>query len=199
MAKIVKDFLGYDVGDVITLSDIQTQVEYNALSADFIIQGIRIYRHPEGAFKYTAYIANYKHGTEEERQIMLLIRQVGTDFDMRVFYLNTDGISEQYPLFSDTGEDLVDRFEVDINFPDGDLPVTWDKQGDSNFGIETTVTGNNEINCKTIAEYFTNDETKGNPHCFIEWTGDMIGGYIEIWYGCDIRVDDVEIFHNHKI
>lgn len=199
MAKSIQEFLGYGIGDVITLSDIQTQVAYNDLNADFLIQAIRIYRYPESAFKYTAYIADYKHGTEDEKQIMLLIRQVGAEYDMRVFYLNTDGASEQFPLFSEAGDDLVDRFEVDINFPDGDLPVTWDRQGDSNFCVETTVSGSDEVDCKTIAEYFTNDETKGNPHCFIEWTGEATGGYIEIWYGCDVRVEDVEIFHNHKI
>ena len=199
MAKTAQDFLDYDIGDVITLSDIQTQMEYSELSADFLIQAIRIYRHPEGAFKYTAYIAYYKPNTENEKQIMLLIRQVGIEYDMRVFYLNVDGASEQFPLFTEAGDDLLDRFEVDINFQDGDLPVTWDRQGDSNFGIEATVTGADEVDCKTIAEYFTNDETKGNPHCFIEWTGDAMGGYIEIWYGCDVRVEDVELFHNHKV
>jgi hypothetical protein len=199
MSKPISDFLSYSVGDVITLSDIQTQIEYNALSSDFIIKGVRTYCHPEGAFKYTGYLASYKHGTENEKQILLMIRKVGSEYDMKVFCLNTDGASEDFtPLFSVDEDDLVDRFEVDIHFNDGDLPVTWDKQGGSCFGVESSTLDSDEVDCKTIAEYFTNDETKGNPHCFIEWTGDKTGGYVEMWYGCEVGANDVEIFHNHK-
>jgi hypothetical protein len=200
MSKTVNDFIGYQEGDVITLSDIQTQQEYNESEVDFIITSTRIYQEPEKAFTYTGYIASYKEGTSDEKQIMLLIRQIGDNFDLRVFFLDSDGPSEDFEaLFNDSEEeDLLERIEATLYFDDGDLSVTWDRQGQTNFGIEAIYSDSEETMLKSIAEYFTNDETHGNPHCFIEWTGDREGGYVEIWYGCDIREDDVEIFQRKE-
>lgn len=193
----INDFLGYGVGDIITLSDIQTQKEFNKLEVDFRIIETREYRHPENMFVYTGYIAVYQATPEdEEQQIMLLIRQVGDDFDLHVYYMDNDGPSESFEdLFVEDDDDLVDRFEVDLHFDEESLPVTWDRQGSSNFGIECNSSESEETNVKTISEYFTNDDTRGNPYCFIEWSGDKEGGYIEIWYGCEIRESDIEIFH----
>lgn len=101
---------------------------------------------------------------------------------------------------SNTTEDLVERFEVTLHFDedDSDSDVTWDKKdAGSTFGVETTST-ETERDTKTLAEYFTNDETHDNPYCFIEWTGDSKKGWIEIWYGCEIKPEDLEMFRTKK-
>ncbi len=104
-----------------------------------------------------------------------------------------------YVQFVPTTEDLVERFEVAMDFDDADsVDVTWDKKdAGSTFGVETTST-EAKRDAKTLAEYFTNDETHGNPYCFIEWTGDSENGWIEIWYGCEIKPEDLEFFRTKK-
>jgi hypothetical protein len=200
MGRNVDDFIGYEIDDIITLSDLQTQSEYGKTNVDFRITEIREYHQPEDVFNYTAYIAEYKPDKEKDpRQIMFMILQVGSEFELRVYTLSMEGTAEELdPVLDPDKDDLIERFEVDLHF-DGepDLPVTWDRQGKSAFGIEVTSTESedDEPDCKTIAEYFTNDEAKGNPHCFIEWTGDKDDGYIEVWYGCEIKPADVELFH----
>lgn len=201
MSKAVDDFIGFGVGDIITLSDIQTQEEYNKTSVDFRIKEVRVYQKPMDAFTYTGYLAEYKPDKDEEHQIMLFVMQVGEDFELRVYFLDNDGPSEDFgPILSEDVEDLIDRFDVTLHIDDKDYPVTWDRQGSSAFGVEVTSTESDEEepDCKTLAEYFTNDETKGNPHCFIEWTGEKEGGYIEIWYGCEVRDEDVEIYSTNS-
>jgi hypothetical protein len=189
-----ENFLGFRVKDIITLSDIQTQTEYSKLNVDFVITEVRIYKEPSEFFTYTGYLATYKPKPDQEHNIMLLVREIGDDFDLRVFYLDTDGPSDDFsPLFSPDADDLIDRFEASIHFGEEQIDVTWDRQGDTSFGIESTSTKTQGTDQKTLAEYFTNDETRGNPHCFIEWTGNKIGGYLEIWYGCEIRIEDVEL------
>jgi hypothetical protein len=197
--KKIKNLLNYNVNDIITLSDLQTQKEFGKLDVDFSIKEVRKYVHPEGIFDYTGYIANYQVDEKtEEQKILLLIRRIENDYDIRVYYLDNDGPSENFiPVFSEEYDDLVDRFEVDLHFDDEDFSVTWDRQGKTVFGVECLV-NNVEQSCKTIAEYSTNDETKGNPYCFIEWSGDKTDGYIEIWYGCEVRGNDVEMFHTTK-
>jgi hypothetical protein len=193
----ISDVLNYGVGDILTLSDLQTQIEFKKLDVDFTIIEVRKYKHPEGVFCLTCYIASYQASPEvDAQQIMLVVRQVGGDFDLRVFYLDGDGPSDNFGgVFIENDEDLTDRFEVELHFGEDHLAVTWDKQGQSNFGIECTSTDSEVANCKTLADYFTNDDTRGNPLCLIEWTGDKIGGYVEIWYGCEIRKNDLEMFH----
>jgi hypothetical protein len=193
----ISNVLNFGVGDIITLSDIQTQTEFKKLDVDFTIVETREYKHPEGIFCYTGYIAVYQASPDaEQQQIMLVVRQVGDQYDLRVYYMDSDGLSENFgAIINDDGEDLVDRFEVDLHFNEETLPVTWDRQGATNFGVECRSSETKHVNCKTIANYFTNDDTRGNPHCFIEWTGNSIGGYIEIWYGCEIRKNDLEMYH----
>jgi hypothetical protein len=193
----ISDFLNYGIGDIATLSDLQTQKEFKKMEVDFLIIETREYRHP--IFTYTGYVMSYKATPEdEEQQILLLIRQVGDDFDLRVYYMDSDGPSDDFEdLFVVDDDDLVDRFDATLHFDEdnADLEVTWDRQGHSNFGIECDSSESEETTIKTLAEYFTNDDTRGNPHCLIEWTGDKLGGYIEIWYGCEIRENDLEMFH----
>lgn len=197
----IEELLGYGIGDIITLSDIQTQKEFKLMAVDFKIVETREYRHPEAMYTYTGYIASYQATPEdEEQQIMLLVRLIGDDFDLRVYYMDNDGQSESFEtLFVDDDDDLEERFNSALNFDDLDdpLPVTWDRQGPTNFGIECDTSESSETNIKTIGEYYTNDDTRGNPHCLIEWSGDKVGGYIEIWYGCEITVNDIEMYHTN--
>jgi len=193
----ISDILNYGVKDIITLSDIQTQLEFNNLEVDFTIVSTRKYKHPDDIFSLTCYIASYQASRGvEAQQIMLVVRQIEKDFDLRVYYLDSDGPSDNFEaIFEKDGNDLIDRFDVDLHFDSDTLPVTWDKQGQSTFGVECSASESSDVLCKTIATYFTNDDTRGNPHCFIEWTGDKFGGYIEIWYGCEIQNTDIEMFH----
>lgn len=193
----ISNVLNFGVGDIITLSDIQTQTEFKKLEVDFTIVETREYKHSEGVFCYTGYIAVYQASPDADpQQIMLVVRQVGDQYDLRVYYMDSDGPSENFgAIISGDGEDLIDRFDVDLHFGEETLPVTWDRQGVTNFGVVCRSSETKHVNCKTIASYFTNDDTRGNPHCFIEWTGDNTGGYIEIWYGCEIRKNDLEMFH----
>jgi len=248
MSKTVNDFLNFGVGDMITLSDIQTQHEYDDLSADFRIHEVRTYKEPNDTFKYTCYICKYAV-KDTDKLVMVRVRQVGSDYDLFVYYLDQEGDvvdfaehlifkvnsteEETEELEEDqdevlvvddvlvddfveggeetdeedecdeddsVDEDLIGRFEIILNFDDPDVDgntesdVTWDKNDDgSTFGVQMYSTESGE-DIKTLAEYFTNDETCGNPHCFIEWTGDSKKGWIEMWYGCEIRPEDLEIF-----
>lgn len=198
----LQEILNHSVGDIITLSDIQTQIEYKKTNVDFVITEKREYNHPENLFKYTAFIASYdpdKTDDIEAKDIMVLVREIGNDYNLRLFYLDNCGLVENFePLFCESEDDLIDRFEVDLHFGDENLPVTWDKQDKTNFGIETYSTEFESSQCKTIAEYFTNDDTKGNPHCFIEWSGDKEDGFVEMWYGCDIEIFDVDFYKTKR-
>lgn len=238
MTKPITDFKGFGKGDIATLSDIQTQKEFNELSSDFRVIEVRVYREPNNFFTYTGYICEYQGKGEEDepQQIMILLREMGDDYDLLVYYKDQEGDITEYPfliteeeveeesdkeeektveeeLFDDnddnedeeeeddsTTEDLVERFEVTLNFDDAEpSDVTWDKkEAGSTFGVESHSTESGS-DTKTLAEYFTNDETHGNPHCFIEWTGDKKKGWIELWYGCEIRPEDLEMFRTKKI
>ena len=40
MAKTANDFIGYKVGDIVTLSDLQTQKDFGKLTVDFLIKEV---------------------------------------------------------------------------------------------------------------------------------------------------------------
>lgn len=186
--------LKYQKGDIITLSDIMTQQEFNDLSADFKIKEVRTYKEPTSSFTLTCYIADYQpKAAQEAKTIMLMVKKVGDDFELRVFYKDQEGATADYidSIIIDE-KDLVERFEVVLHINEEDINVTWDKQRETWFGVNSfsTETGADQ---KTLAEYFTNDNA--NNHCFMEWTGDAAKGWLEIWYGCEIRQEDVEIFN----
>lgn len=201
--KTANDFTGFGVGDIITLSDLQTQNEFDELSVDFVVKETRVYTEPNGLFTYHAYLVD-SPCEDEEQTLMLLVRESGDAFDILVFYRDQDGDACGYEgLFEDDGQDLLERFEVDLHLPeDKESHVVWDKkQAGSTFGTETDVVdgdGNPSHDIKTLAEYFTDDDTGGNPHCFIEWTGEADAGWIEVWYGAEIRPEDIEIFPSNQ-
>jgi len=248
MPKTVDNFIGYKIGDIITLSDLQTQKEFNEMSVDFRIKEVRTYREPSGLFKYTGYIAGYKpKDSEEENIIMLMVRQIDDDYDLLVYYMDNEGPAGDFgPLFLVTeseedenteeddeesvdveinigddsyansdyedeeaqedeedeedgpDEDLVKSFEVDMDTEKGTSHVTWVKKTMGTvFGVDVNSTDTGK-DVKTIAEYATDDDTDGNPHCFIEWTGDTEEGYLEMWYGCDVEPELTEMYHTKR-
>jgi len=193
----VNDFKGFNKGDIITLKDIQTQKDFGELSVDFPIIETRSYREPNNFFLYTGYVFEYLlPDSEDPIKMMLLIREVGDESDVMVYYLDGEGNATEYEsLFIESGEDLENRFEVTMHLEKGDSDVTWDKKNDeSTFGVitESSETGKDH---KTLAEYYTEDDTDNNPHALVEWSGDTKKGWIEIWYGCEARKEDIELYH----
>ena len=182
----------YDVGDIVTLSDIQTQKQYKETSVDFKIIEKRVYQEPNDLFTFISYLVE----DPDELKLMLMIRQVEDEEDLRLYYLDQEEIAAEYveAIITENGEDLEETFEANIILDDdSEKEVTWYKQRII-FGIETEIRSSDHTNdIKTIADYYTKDHEE-NPHCFVEWTGDE-EGWIEVWYGCDIRIDDVEFFN----
>ena len=101
MSIKLEDFQNVTVGDMITLSDFQTQKEYNALSADFRIREVRDYKEPSGLFEHKAIICDYENkdgGEGEEQSIMVLLRNFVSigEWDLMVYYLDQDGDISEY-------------------------------------------------------------------------------------------------------
>jgi len=135
--KKIKNLLNYNVNDIITLSDLQTQKEFGKLDVDFSIKEVRKYVHPEGIFDYTGYIANYQVDEKtEEQKILLLIRRIENDYDIRVYYLDNDGPSENFiPVFSEEYDATVTTdsgsYSVPVEVEDGEVTqVHWPNGGD---------------------------------------------------------------------
>ena len=85
-----------------------------------------------------------------------------------------------------------------MTFKDRTADVIWDKkEAGTFFGVQTHSSDSGSDH-KTTAEYITDDDNDGNPYAFLEWTGDHKKGYVEIWYGCEIRPEDVELFHTKE-
>jgi len=187
----IKDLLNHKKGDILSLSSLMVMEDHSKEEVDIIITEVRTYHEPNDAFNYTAYIGE----TEEEdpTKYMLLVRQIDDEYDLMLYYLDTDGdISESREiLITEDGEDFVDRFELGItDAQDKQHDVTWDKQH-SFFGVEHD--NGNDSGIKTLGLFFTNDECGGTPHAFIEWTGNTEAGYIELWIGCEIKTHEVSI------
>jgi hypothetical protein len=85
MPKTLNDFLGYRVGDMIALSDMQTQTEYNKMSVDHPIRAIRKYTEPNGVFQYIGYVVE----TPSKQQLLILIKAMGKDFEIHIYYMDT--------------------------------------------------------------------------------------------------------------
>lgn len=194
--KSIENFLGFGEGDICTLSDLQTQKEFGEMSVDFAVKEVRTYKEPGGFFTYTGYICEYEPKDGEPQTIMLLVRQMGADFDLLAYYLDKEGDAGESPVFTEDGEDLLDTLDVTMyNDKDEEINVTWHKKkAGTTFGVEAE-SSSTDNDTKTLVEYYTEDDTGGNNHAFLEWTGDAEDGYIELWYGCEIRVDDAELYH----
>lgn len=191
----LKDFLGFEKGDIVSLSTTQVITDFNELSVDFEIKDVRNYLEPNGALDYTGYLL-HSH-LDAELMYMLLVRKVGNDFDMLLYYLDTEGdISEAgQVVLTEDGENFLDRFEMTLTDSDGNpQEVTWDQKGSGTFfGVEYT--DSDGEGDKTISEYFTNDECGNNPHAFLEWSGDSEQGWVELWMGHEVKPSEVKLYN----
>ncbi len=210
MAKSIDDFLDYTTGDIITLSDSQTQIEFDELSVEFVITEVRTWKGPDDLFTYTGYIAEYTPAGKDTEQVMLLVREVDREYDLRVYYLDQDcGADElahalvvdqsideslydeeERTMLPEISETLAEQFNATIFVGDEELPVRWDRQAVF-FGVMASSTGMPKEDMRVLGLYFTEDETGGNKNCMIEWSGDSETGWFEVWYGCDVVEQDV--------
>jgi hypothetical protein len=194
-------FLGHNVGDVVTLTDLQTQAEFNQSSVDFKIVETREYKND--AFHITCYLISGPN----EVQYMVMVKKVGEAYDVFVYYLDTDGGLHEdldgktpcpfYALLSPDLKDLTARIEVTVNFKDGtSSDVNWDKQN-TTFPVNYT-DSQGLFGLAKIADYATNSDNHGNNRCFVVWIGDHRTGMIEMWYGCLIKEFEIEIYSVKK-
>jgi hypothetical protein len=170
------------------------------MSVDFPIREIRTYKEPNGVFSYIGYLIE---SPIDKQCLMILVKTMGMDFEISVFYKDTDlplyqaaEGQEPCPLYSLLTEDLKDlikRFDANIQSSTGDHAVTWDLQSVT-YGVQYQDTADIDGIC-TLGEYFTNDENDGNNFCLIDWKGDAIKGFLEVWYGCIIKNHEVEMCH----
>jgi hypothetical protein len=203
MIKKIADFAGFQVGDLVSLSDLQTQAEYNKLSVDFPIREVRTYSEPNGVFKYYGYVVEAPNAAHD--LYLLLIKTMKEAFEAYVFFKDIGASGPVYaaptsqpqcPLlafFDEAGKDFVARFEAQVTDASGKHAVTWDRQT-SSYGVNFESTTDGEGIC-SLGEYYTNDENGGNNYCLMDWKGDTVKGYVETWYGCMVKNSEVELFH----
>jgi len=196
MNSKIQSLLNHNVGDIMTLSDLQTQAEFDELSVDFKIDETRIYKEPSDMFTYYAYVASAPKDTND-RKYMLLIRTVDDEADLMLFYLDQDGDVTDFAehVLSEDQANFIKEFTVELD----DKDVTWVRKKPTTFGVETVISEDDEgiDNQCTIAEYGASEDTKdstNNKHAFLEWCGDEENGFIEMWYGCEIQLHEVKIY-----
>jgi len=181
----IKELLGHEKGDIITISDLQTIATYEKTEGlDLEIKKVRKYSEAD-LFTYTGYVASDESG----QKFMLMIRQVDDEFDLILFYLDQEGDAEDYydAVINENGDDFEETFEVEIEGED----VEWIRKSSSIFGVEIEINGT-KGKPLTIAEYGTNNDTN-NPFAFLEWSSTDEDEWLEIWYGCQIKEHEISI------
>lgn len=198
MVRTVQELASYRVGDLITLSDLQTQIEASDLAKEFPITQVRKYRHPEGIFEHTGYLID----GPEDVTYMVLVKTVGQNHEIYVYYIDTEGRlyeaeegDEECPLwglFDENQDELLERIEACVQFGDGEedyRDVSWDKQDVFNGVVIDD--GETEGVC-CLGEYYTGDENDGNNYCLLDVRGNTDDGYIEVWYGTPIKDHEID-------
>jgi hypothetical protein len=192
----------HKVGDIITLSDLQTQIEFDSLKVDFVVDEVRHYQEPSDLFKYTGYVV-HADGKPDEPPYLILIKEVGEVRDVFVYYLDSshefyvtrDGLPPcdvMEVILNDTKENFRSRIECVVAYKEGSNPVVWDLQG-TTFGVRYHDTKTTE-GIVTLGEFFTNSDNKGNNYCLMDWKGGIDPGFLEVWYGCTVKEHEIEIF-----
>jgi hypothetical protein len=194
----IEELVSFGRGDVIILSDIQSQLDADDLTQELVIQDIRKYTGPDGLFEYTGYLANGR----ENLRFMVMVKVVGDKHEIYVYYLETDGKlygtrdnredCALLELFDDELDDLRERIEATIitgDVEDDYREITWDKQEIIN-GVH--VVGDGDEGVCTLGEYYTGDDNEGNNYALIDLRGEPEDGYLEIWYGCPIKDHEIE-------
>ena len=157
----ISNLINARVGDILTLSDLQTQISEDESKKDYLVIDIRTYTEPNAVFKFTGLIFQ----DDEERDMMLLIREVDKESDYMLYYMDNEGnmgAFREYFLTED-GKDLTEAFNANVE----GIEIEWvKKSAGTHFGIEYQVESseNDEEPPVTIAEY-QNDQWENYPHC----------------------------------
>ena len=203
MIRNLADFIGFRVGDIISLSDLQTQTEYNKMLVDFIIREARTYSEPNSVFTYYGYLVEAPNANHD--LYLLLVKTMKEAFEAYVFFKDVGASGPLFtalegqdpcPLmafFNDEKKDFTPRFEAQVTDASGVHAVTWDRQT-SSYGVDFASTTDGKGIC-SLGEYYTNDENGGNSYCLLDWKGDTTKGYIEAWYGCPVKNSEIALFH----
>jgi hypothetical protein len=193
MPKTLRDFLGFNVNDLVTLSDLQTQTEYNMMTVDFAIKEVRSYVEPNGVFAYYGYMIEAPNANRDH--YLVLIKNIKDLFEIYIFFKDSGAsgpLDSQSPLLALFNEnDFVGRFEAQITDSSGPHLVGWDRQIAS-FGIQFESTAESSGIC-SLGEYYTADQNGGNNYCLLDWKGNTTKGYVETWYGCQIQKTEIEM------
>lgn len=200
MKKTIQELTSYSPGDIISLSDVQTLVDFNQDEVDFEIENVKKYTSPDGNFEYTGYVAT----NEDENVYMIIVKTSGDDYEIYVYYLEAEGKlykaddgEEDCPfwaVFDENQDDLLESIHVSVTFDENDVrEIDWDKQFVVN-GVACSESDSNIEGICTLGEYYTNDDMSGNNYCLIDLKGEPDDGYIEIWYGCKIEDHEIQ-FH----
>jgi hypothetical protein len=189
MDNQIRALLGHNIGDVLSLSDIQAQMMFNVATIDMNIEEIRYYEEPEGLFKYTGYIVT----APDDVKYMLLIREIGELADTMLMFLDQENDISVYidaGLLTNNRQDFIDTFPCET--PEGES-FNWIRKRPSIFGVNTTViTDDHETDQKTLIEYTADVETK-NSDALLEWSGNEESGWLEVWYGCQVKPYEIKI------
>lgn len=190
MDEQIRKLLGHSVGDILSLSDIQAQMMFNSVSVDMTIEEVRFYNEPDGLFKYTGYIMI----APDNLKYMLLIREIGELADTMLMFLDQENDINVYidaGLLTSDKQDFIDTFPCTT--PAGD-EFNWIRKRPSMFGINTTVitADDRSTDPKILIEYTASVETK-NSDALLEWSGDEKNGWLEVWYGCQVKPYEIKI------
>ena len=187
------DLLNHKKGDIVVLSSLGIMQDHNVLELECEIIETRKYHEPSNRFTYTAYVCK---SIKSETIYMVMIRQVGSDSDIMLYY-NDHGMDikevAEFILAPD-GNDLVPTYNMTVTDVQGTPhEIVWEKKSAGTFfGIHFK---DDEIEgMKTICEYNTKSECGGNPHTFVDWSGDKATGWIEFWVGCQITPIEIKIY-----
>jgi len=225
MIRNLADFVGFRVGDIISLSDLQTQTEYNAMSVDFIIREVRTYSEPNSVFTYYGYQVEAPNATHDLYLILFKTMQgktihIGSGPGSDVPHRRGDEPEafEAYVFFKDTGASgpLFNALEGQdpcplmafFNDEKKDFTPRFEAQVTDATGTHA-VTWDRQVSSYgvdfastsdgkglcSLGEYYTDDENGGNSYCLLDWKGDTTKGYIETWYGCPVKNSEIALFH----
>ena len=183
----------HNVGDVVTLSSTGVMQDHNVLELDCEIIEKRNYKEAGGRFNYTAYICK---PIKSETVYMLLVRQVGSDSDIMLYY-NDHGMDVREVaefILNPDGQDLVPQYSMTVTDTAGNPhEILWEKKSAGTFFGAEFRDSDGVKGIRTVCEYGTKSECGGNPHTFIDWAGDNATGWIEFWVGCQITSFEVKI------
>lgn len=189
--------LNHKTGDVVVLSSLGIMEDHNVTELECEIVETRHYRDPNGLFNYTGYVCKPMNA---DITYMVLIREVGSDHDIILYYCDKGlDIKEAAPfVLTPDGLDLLPSYSITV-YDTNDQPheIIWEKKSAGTFfGVNYS---DDEVKgIKTLCEYFSNSDCGGNPHTFIDWSGDNTTGWIEFWIRNVISDIEVSIYTPSK-